>query len=353
MVRIPTKFIISKLNHHTPSMGIIRPRVLPSTPHNGHRHPCESLPINLRIFIPHAPSIYPLTLTPCVQSTQPKKREIVRNISHGRFQLARTNVYLFKESRRLCNLTQEALIALLPLYVQKLAGDICGLVVSTGLCSVALPPFFLSTVINLGMMTRHLCKIYNWLQEMERRGLEIKLEWSRLIWRAFVGVAIKIIAILLTLNRQELIFALDFLADFFCEVAETHFPGLDLCGKVVFNPLYELIHDLNLEKIHHAWERINKEIHSLINPSDLSPCEAEKTEQIRKVVMTDAASTQQQCGDAENALLALELADHHFSRKNAKGVVEEIIKHAAKDQVYKTAFEDPANEVYDELEKSS
>ena len=353
MVRISTKLTISKLNHLTPSMGIIRPRVLTSTPHNGHRHPCESLPINWCIFIPYAPSISPLTLTSCIQYTQPKKREIVRNISHGRFQLARTNVYLFKESRRLCHLTQEALIALLPLYVQKLAGDICGFVVSTGLCSVALPAFFLSTVINLGMMTRHLCKIYNWLQEMERRGLEINLEWSRLIWRAFVGVAIKIIAILLTLNRQELIFALDFLADLFCEVAQTLFPGSDLCGKAVFNTLYELIHDLNLDKIHHAWERINKEIRSLINRFDLSPSEAEKTEPITKVLMTDAANTQQQYGGVENALLAHEEADHHFSGKNAKGVVKENIKHAAKDQVYKTAFEDPANEVYDELEKSS
>lgn len=296
----------------------------------------------------------------CIKYTQPKKREIVRNISHGQFQLARTNVYLLKESRRLCHLTQEALIALLPLYVQKLAGDICGFVVSTGLCSVALPAFFLSTVINLGMMTRHSCKIYNWLQEMERRGLEINLEWSRLIWRAFVGVAIKILAILLTLNRQELILALDFLADFFCEVAQTLFPGSDICGKAVFNTLYELIHDLNLDKIHHAWERINKGIRSLLNPFNLSPCEAEKTEPIRKVLTTDAAITQQQqqqqqqpCGGVENALLALEEADHHFSGKNAKGVVKENIKHAAKDQVYKTAFEDPANEVYDELEKSS
>lgn len=194
---------------------------------------------------------------------------------------------------------------------------------------------------------------------MERRGLEINLEWSRLIWRAFVGVAIKIIAILLTLNRQELILALDFLADFFSEVAQTLFPGSDICAKAVFNTLCELIHDLDLDKIHHAWERINKEIRSLINPFDLSPCEAEKTEPIRKVPMTDAASTQQQqlqqqpCGGVENTLLALEEADHHFSGKNAKGLVKENIKHAAKDQVYKTAFEDPANEVYGELEKSS
>lgn len=336
-------------------MGMVRPRVLTSTPHYASRHSCESLPYQL-MYLPfptHLPCL-PLNLTSDVlynTPTQPTKREIIKNISHGQFQLARTNVTLLKESKRLCHLTQEALIALLPLYVQKLAGDICGFVVSTGLCSVALPAFFLATVINLGMMTRHSCKIHDWLQEMERRGLELNLEWSRLIWRAFVGVGIKVIAILLTLNRQELMFALDFLADIFCEVAQTLFPGSDICGKAVFNALYKLIHDLNLDKIHHAWESINEEIRCLVNRFASSSCEAETMEPMSKVLMTDVTS-QQPCG-MENALLALEEADHHFLEKDAKHVVKENVKHAAKEQVYKTTFEDPASECYDKLEKAA
>lgn len=283
---------------------------------------------------------------------QPTKRQIIRNISHGQFQLAKTNVYLLKESRRLCHLSKEALIELLPLYVQKLAGDICGFVVSTGLCSVAMPAFILSTLINLGMMTRHSCKIYNWLQEMERRGLELNLEWTSLIWRAFVGVAIKTIAILLTLNRQELLLALDCLTDVFCDVAQNLFPGSDICAKAVFNILYKLIQDLNLDKIHHAWERINNEIRCLANPfasssSSSASCEAEKTEATMEALMTDA-TCQQPGGGMWNALLELENANH----VDAKEVVKVNLKHAAEEQVYYTAFEDPANEVYDKLEKA-
>lgn len=291
--------------------------------------------------------------------TQPTKREIIKNISHGQFQLARTNVYLVRESKRLCHLTQEALIALLPLYVQKLAGDICGFVVSAGLCSVALPAFFLTTVINLGMITRHSCKIYNWLQEMERRGLEINLEWSRLIWRAFVGVAIKIIAILLTLNRQELMFALDFLADLFCELTVTLFPGSDRFGKAVFDALYKLIHQLNLDhqKIHQAWERINKDVRCLLNPFGSTLCNDDKAEPMGKVLVTDVTTREQQqlqpSGGIESVLLALEKADRHFSEKDAKHAVKESMKHAAKEQLFKTAFEDPANEVYDGLKKEA
>lgn len=276
----------------------------------------------------------------------------MRNISHGQFQLAKTNVYLIKESRRLCHLSKEALIELLPLYVQKLAGDICGFVVSTGLCSVALPAFILSTIISLGMMTRHSCKIYNWLQEMERRGLELKLEWTSLIWRAFVGVAIKTVAILLTLNRQELIIALDCFADVFCDVAQNLFPGLDICAKAVFNALYKLIHDLNLDKIHHAWECINKEIRCLINPftPPPPPCEADETEATVKSLTTDA-TYQQPGGGMENASIARDDGDHVLEN-HAKEVVKENLRHAAKEQVYYTAFEDPANEVYDKLEKA-
>ena len=53
----------------------------------------------------------------------------------------------------------------------------------------------------------------------------------------------------------------------------------------------------------------------------------------------------------ENALLALEDIDHSLE-KDAKEVVKENLKHAAKEQVYYIAFEDPANEVYDKLEKA-
>lgn len=333
-------------------MGIIRPRVVSSTPHHGPRHPCESLSFNYMHLHSHAPSFSPLNsdVRCIVQYTQPTKRQIIRNISHGQFQLAKTSLYHLKESRRLCHLSKEALIELLPLYVQKLAGDICGFVVSTGLCSVALPAFILSTVVNLGMMTRHSCKIHNWLKEMERRGLELNLEWTSLIWRAFVGVAIKTIAILLTLNRQELILALDCLADVFCDVfcdvAQNLFPGSGICGKAVFHPLYKLIHDLNLENIHHAWKRINEEIRCLINPFASSSCEAVKTEATMKVLMTDT-TCQQPGGGMENALLA-----DHSLEKDAKEVVKENLKHVAKEQVYYIAFEDPANEVYDKLEKA-
>lgn len=344
-------------------MGMIRPRVVSSTPHHGPRHPCESLSFNYLHLHSHAPYFSPLNsdVRCIVQYTQPTKRQIIRNISHGQFQLAKTSLYHLKESRRLCHLSKEALIELLPLYVQKLAGDICGFVVSTGLCSVALPAFILSTVVNLGMMTRHSCKIYNWLKEMERRGLELNLEWASLIWRAFVGVAIKTIAILLTLNRQELILALDCLADVFCDVfcdvTQNLFPGSGICGKAVFNALYKLIHDLNLDNIHHAWKRINEEIRCLINPfassslsSSSSSSEAVKTEATMKVLMADT-TCQQTGGSMENALLALEDIDHSLE-KDAKEVVKENLKHAAKEQVYYIAFEDPANEVYDKLEKA-
>lgn len=281
--------------------------------------------------------------------TQPTKREIFKNISHRQFKLARTNVYLLRESRRLCYLTQEALIALLPLYVQKLAGDICGFVVSAGLCSVALPAFLLTTVINLGLMTRHSFKIYNWLQEMERRGLEINLEWSRLIWRAFVGVAVKIVTILLTLNRQELIFAFDFLSDVFCEITQSLFPGSGIFGKAVINAFYKLIHDVNLDKSHRAWERLHKGIRGLINYFGSSLFEAEEPRV--KLLVTDVATQHQPCEGMENALVALEKVDFHLLGNDARHAVKENVKHVAKEQVYKTTFEDPVNGVYDGLRK--
>lgn len=182
---------------------------------------------------------------------------------------------------------------------------------------------------------------------MERRGLELNLEWTSLIWRAFVGVAIKILAILITLNREELLLALDCLADVLCDLAHILFPGSDVCAKAVFNALCKLIHDLNLDKIHHGWERINNEIRCLANPfasSSSSSCEAEKTEATMKALMTDA-SCQQPGGGMGSASLVLENGD-------AKEVVKDNLKHAAEDQVYYTAFEDPANEVYDKFEKA-
>lgn len=302
--------------------------------------------------------MYCIVRTIQYNTQQPTKRQIIRNISHGQFQLAKTNVYLLKESRRICHLSKEALIELLPLYVQKLAGDICGFVVSTGLCSLGLPAFILSTVINLGMMTRHSCKIYNWLQEMERRGLELNLEWTSLIWRAFVGVAIKILSILITLNRQELLFALGCLADVLCDFAHILFPGSIICAKAVFTALYKLIHELKLDKIHHSWERISNEIRCLANPftsssiSSSSPCEAEKTEASKKTaaLMIDATS-QQPGGGMENAISALENRDEVLNT-DAKEVVKSNLKHAAVEQVYYTAFEDPANEIYDKLERA-
>lgn len=249
------------------------------------------------------------------------------------------------------------MIELLPLYVQKLAGDICGFVVSSGLCSVALPAFILSTIINLGMMTRHSCKIYNWLQEMERRGLELKLEWTSLIWRAFVGVAIKVITILITLNREELLFALDCLTDLLFDVAHILFPGSDICAKAVFNALLKLMQDLNLDKIRHGWERMSNEIRCLANPfassssSSSSSCEAEKTEATMKALMTDA-TCQQSGGGMESTSLVLENGDHVMEKNAAKEVVKRNLKHAAEEQVFYIAFEDPANEGYDKLEKA-
>lgn len=191
---------------------------------------------------------------------------------------------------------------------------------------------------------------------MERRGLELNLEWTSLIWRAFVGVAIKIIAILITLNREELLFALGCLADVLCDVAHILFPGSDICAKAVFNALYKLVHDLNLDKIHHGWERMSNEIRCLANPfassssSSSSSCEAEKTEATMKALMTEA-TCQQPGGGMGGASLVLENEDHVLGN-DAKEVVKLNLKHAAEEQVYYTAFEDPANEGYDKLEKA-
>lgn len=63
------------------------------------------------------------------------------------------------------------------------------------------------------------------------------------------------------------------------------------------------------------------------------------------------ATCQQPCGGMENVLPMPENANHQLE-KNAKEVVKKNLKHAAKEQVYYIAFEDPANKVYDKLEKA-
>lgn len=187
---------------------------------------------------------------------------------------------------------------------------------------------------------------------MERRGLELNLEWTSLIRRAFFGVAIKILSILITLNRQELLFALGCLADGLCDVAHILFPGSVICAKVVFTAFYKLIHELNLEKIHHSWERISNEIRCLANPfASLASCGAEKTEATRKAALMMDATGQQPGSGLENALSALENGDDVLN-PDAKELVKMNLKHAAVDQVYYTAFEDPANEIYEKLEKA-
>ena len=53
----------------------------------------------------------------------------------------------------------------------------------------------------------------------------------------------------------------------------------------------------------------------------------------------------------ENAISALENRDEVLNT-DAKEVVKSNLKHAAVEQVYYTAFEDPANEIYDKLERA-
>lgn len=189
---------------------------------------------------------------------------------------------------------------------------------------------------------------------MERRELELNLEWTSLIWRAFVGVAIKILSLLITLNRQELLFALGCLADVLCDVAHILFPGSVTCAKAVFTAFYKLIHELNLDKIHRSLERISNAIRCLANPfasTSSFPCEAEKTEATKKTALMMDATGQQPGGGMDKAISALDNRDDVLNT-DAKEVVKSNLKHAAVDQVYYTAIEDPANEIYDKLEKA-
>lgn len=129
---------------------------------------------------------------------------IIKNLSHGHFRDAKTDYKLLGALKSPSNLSDNQLIALLPVYVQKLGGDTFGLISSTAL-GIFHPAFIFSTTIVAGFTIRHLNQIRKWNKEVKLRGLNLEHDWTKLVPRFAIGAALRSVIVALSFGTLDLV----------------------------------------------------------------------------------------------------------------------------------------------------
>lgn len=257
---------------------------------------------------------------------------IIKNLSHGDFRDAKTNIKLRRALEKPSNLSDKQLIALYPTYVQKLGGDTCGLITSTGL-SMIHPAFLLSTGINVGFTIRHLNQIRKLNKEVKLRGLKLKHDWLQLAPRFATGAAVRIFILVISFGTLDLVVGSQVLSSLLPNDIDSAFPD---ASSTIMTAHPDLLAYTNLDDVQNILGAAASYTQEHVAGNDL-PIVWDHTQEFIGPGYSQSLTqvVENQAG----------LGNYSFLTEQTKILLELNVGQAVTEQIYKTVLEDPANKI--------
>lgn len=265
---------------------------------------------------------------------------IIKSLSHGDFRDAKSNFELLRALKKPSNFSDKQLIALLPVYAQKIGGDTCGLVISTTM-SIFHPVFLLSTAINTGFTIRHLHQICKWNKEIELRGLKLKHDWTKLAPRFAIEAAVRIFIVAVSFGTLEFVVDSQLLTsllpnDIHNALSNAPHSSTPDGSGTIMTAHQDLLAHTNLDDVQNVLGAVASHTQEYVAGNNLP-------------IVWDHFQELIEPGYSQSLTQVVEhqpgLGNHSFLTEETKVLLQLNVGQAVNEQLYQLVLEDPANEI--------